>query len=49
MMLSIGKMHWNGIQYHIPPDDLDSFITFTAYFTMLSGLIFDVYNFIKYQ
>ncbi len=27
MMLSIGEMHQNGIQYHAPPDDPDSFVS----------------------
>ncbi len=39
-MLSIWEMCQNGIQHHSPPDKPDSFIIFTAYFTMLSGLIF---------
>ncbi len=29
----------NGIQHHAPQDDPESFITLTAYFIMLSGLV----------
>ncbi len=38
-MLSIGEMHLDGMQHHAPPEDLDSFIKFTAYFMMLSSAI----------
>ncbi len=45
MMLSIEAMNQNSIQYHAPADDPDSFITLTAEFTMLSGLMsLDMYN-----
>ncbi len=39
-MLPIGEIPLNGIYHHAPTDDTDSFITFTAYFTMLSVFIF---------
>ncbi len=40
LFLFIGNMHGNGVMDHALPDDANSFIPFTTYFTVLSGLIF---------